>query len=206
MITDNIKNLLFDLGGVIMDLRRQNAVEALKELGMSDADDFLGLYGQKGPFLAIEKGLVSPAQFRDTVREMIGRPDLSDRQLDNAFNRFLVGIPVTRLRQLEELRKKFRVYLLSNTNPIMWNSKIAAEFAKDGHDVNYYFDGIVTSFESHLYKPDPDIFLEVLRKFNIIPEETLFFDDSSENVEAARKLGFKAVHVIPGTEFISYIQ
>ena len=201
----NIKNLLFDLGGVIMDLRRDNAVEALKQLGLAEADDFLGLYGQKGPFLALEKGLVTPEEFRNQVRREIGDPTVTDARLDEAFNRFLVGIPVERLRELERLRLKYKIYLLSNTNAIMWDSKIAQEFRKDGHDVNYYFDGIVTSFEEHLYKPDAAIFDRVFEKFGILPCETLFFDDSEANVESAERLGIPSVHVAPGTEFKDFI-
>ena len=126
-----------------MDLRRDHAVVALKKLGMKDADEFLGLYGQKGPFLALEKGLVTPDEFRRTIRVIIGNPDISDADLDAAFNEFLIGIPVHRLKELEQLRKQYKVYLLSNTNAIMWNSKIKEEFAKDGHDINDYFDGVV---------------------------------------------------------------
>lgn len=204
-MTAKIKNLLFDLGGVIMDLKRDNAVIALKELGMRDADDFLGLYGQKGPFLALEKGLVTPEQFRDMVRRLIGNPDISDKQLDDAFNRFLIGIPVERLRELEALRKDYKIFLLSNTNAIMWHSKIADEFRKDGHDINYYFDGIITSFEEHLYKPEAAIFDRVFERFKILPQDTLFLDDSLENVEEARALGINAEQVLPNTEFITYL-
>lgn len=189
--------LLFDLGGVIMDIRRERAVEALEALGMRGADDFLGEYGQKGPFLALEKGLVSPGEFRAELRGSL-RPGVSDAEIDAAFNRFLIGIPVERLRHLEELHRHHRMYLLSNTNAIMWHSKIAEEFRKDGHDMSYYFDGWVASFEVHAYKPDPQIFRIAMERFGLEPAQTIFFDDSEANCRAAAEMGFRTHHVTPG--------
>ncbi len=199
-----IKNLLFDLGGVIMDIRRENCEEAFRKLGMADIGDFLGDYGQTGPFAALEEGTIDPEVFRDEVRRHIPQP-VTDDEIDNAFNQFLVGIPVERLRQLHELRKKYGVYLLSNTNHIMWDSKIADEFRKDGLRREDYFDGMVTSFEAKCCKPDPRIFDYVVEHLGILPEETLFFDDSQANVDAAITLGFNAVRVAPGTEFYELI-
>lgn len=200
----NIKNLLFDLGGVIMDLKRQNCVDALVALGMTDADQRLGLYVQKDPFLKLEEGKISPEEFLNELRGYM-RPGVTDAQIVDAFNAFLVGIPVERLRKLVELRKKYRIYVLSNTNEIMWNSKIDSEFRKDGHDLDYYVDGCVTSFDAGVCKPDARIFREVENRFGLVPEETLFFDDSAANCEAAAKLGFHTVTVAPGTDFSQYI-
>lgn len=197
--------LLFDLGGVIMDIRRENAVAALEALGMKEANDFLGEYGQKGPFLALEKGELTPEEFRAQVRPML-RPGVTDAEIDAAFDRFLTGIPVHRLRALERLHRTRRIYMLSNTNAIMWRGKIAEEFRKDGHDMGYYFDGWVPSFEVHAYKPDAEIFRIALERFGLVPERTLFLDDSEANCRAAAALGFRTAHVRPGTEFMDYIE
>lgn len=197
--------LLFDLGGVIMDIRRENAVAALEALGMKEANDFLGEYGQKGPFLALEKGEVTPEEFRAQVRPML-RPGVTDAEIDAAFDRFLTGIPVERLRALERLHRTRRIYMLSNTNAIMWRGKIAEEFRKDGHDMGHYFDGWVPSFEVHAYKPDAEIFRIARERFGLVPERTLFLDDSEANCRAASALGFRTAHVRPGTEFMDYIE
>ena len=201
-----IRNLLFDLGGVIMDIRRENAVKALKELGMRDVESFLGDdYSQKGSFLQLERGEITTEEFRRDVRRYIDAP-VTDGQIDDAFCKFLIGIPVKRLHELAALRSEYKVYMLSNTNPLMWERFILPEFRKDGHDVNYYFDGIVTSFSVRAYKPEPAIFKAVERDLGIIPSETMFFDDSPRNVEASCRLGFHGVLVRPGTEFIDLIK
>lgn len=205
------KNLMFDLGGVIMDIRRENAVRALMEIGLKDADSLLGVYGQKGAFLALEKGLITPAEFRTELRKMIGNNNVTDKQIDAAFCKFLIGIPESKLHELEAFRAQgHRIFLLSNTNALMWDEFILPEFTKLGKDINHYFDGLVTSFEAHAYKPDPDIFRRVIDTCHIAPGETLFFDDSAENCEASRKMGFHAVHVddvsLPLTHYLQLAQ
>ena len=184
-----------------MDLDRDRCVRAFERLGMKDADDFLGVYGQKGAFLALESGKIDADEFHRQVRPMIDRPEVSDEEIDNAFNEFLVGIPVTRLEALRALRKDYKIYLLSNTNPIMINSRIAEEFRKEGFEMADYFDGIFTSYEAGCCKPGKEIFDYTEREGHIKPDETLFFDDSQANVDAARSYGFNAVLVKPGDEF-----
>ncbi len=200
-----IKNLLFDLGGVVMNIRRENCVRAFEALGMTDANNLLGEYEQAGVFAGVENGSLSAAEFRDEIRRIIGR-DIADDEIDAAFCKFLTGIPEERLKALEDLHGRFGMYVVSNTNPIMWNSEIARQFSKLGHYINYYFDGTVTSFEARAMKPDARIFEKVVADFGIRPDETLFFDDSKANCEAAEKLGFRTVHVAPGTEFMDFIK
>ena len=117
-----------------------------------------------------------------------------------------MGIPLHRLQALRDLRRRgFGIYLLSNTNPIMWRGVIASEFGKEGQRREDYFDGMVTSFDAKAAKPDARIFEYTAAELDIDPAETLFFDDSMTNVEAARACGFQAVHVAPGTEFTDYL-
>ena len=196
-----IKNLLFDLGGVIMNLDRDRCVRAFEALGMRDADEFLGVYGQKGAFLALERGDIDADEFRREIRPLFDR-EVTDEEIDSAFNQFLTGIPQERLRALRQLRKRYGVYLLSNTNKIMMNGFIAEQFRQEeGMEMKDYFDGVVASYVAKCYKPDREIFDYACEKCGIKPEETLFFDDSQANVDAARALGFYAELVAPGTEF-----
>lgn len=199
-----VKNLLFDLGGVIMDIDKDRCVEAFRELGLEDADSFFGVIGQKGPFMLVEEGKIDVEGFHAALRELLPS-GTTDEQMDRAFIRFLIGIPVERLRLLERLRKHYGIYLLSNTNPIMWNSFIASEFRKDGHDINHYFDGIVTSFEAKALKPDPKIFQYTCDTLGINPEETVFFDDAQKNLDAAQLQGFKTCLVTPDDDICRLI-
>ncbi len=198
-------NLLFDLGGVIVDIRRQRCVDAFKALGFADIDHYLGDYGQKGAFLALEDGSMTPAQFRDAIRRHIPHA-VTDEEIDRAFTDFIIGIPRHRLRALRRLRAEgHRLYVISNTNPIMWNSVLHDAFAQEGGDITTYFDGVVTSFEAGACKPDERIFRLCCERFGIKPEETVFFDDSADNCTKGAALGFRAVHVPPGTEFETLI-
>lgn len=200
-----IKNLLFDLGGVIMNIRRADCVEAFRKLGMAEADSYLGEYSQSGPFKGIENGDYTPAQFHDAVRAIIGSP-VTDEAIDEAFCRFLLGIPAERLRALEKLHRNYRIYMLSNTNPIMWHRAILPYFTADGHSLTYYFDGVLRSYEAGCMKPDPEIFRQAEERFGIRPGETIFLDDSLHNTEVAASLGFHTIHVAPGQEFLPLVK
>lgn len=200
-----IKNLMFDLGGVIMEIRRENCVAAFRELGMKSPEDYLSDYCQSGPFEAVENGSATAPEFRDEIRRIIGR-DVTDGQIDSAFNAFLIGIPVERLRALGKLAGQFNLYLLSNTNPIMWVQKIEPAFDGDGHSISYYFRGVLRSYEAKVMKPDAEIFRIAEKKFGIKPEETIFLDDSEKNCKAAEALGFKSIWVKPGSEFIDLLK
>jgi len=200
-----IKNLLFDLGGVIVDIERQNCVDAFMKLGLENPDSFFGDYGQKGVFKSIEDGSINIETFHNELHKVL--PDtVTDYQIDNAFQKFITGIPVHRLEALRKLRcEGYGIYVLSNTNPIMWRGVLANEFGKEGLRREDYFDGIVTSFEAKALKPDRAIFDYAVELLGIDPAETLFLDDSADNAEAARALGFNAVVVEPGSEFIDHI-
>ena len=201
-----IKNLLFDLGGVIMDIRRENCVRAFEALGMSDADSLLGEYSQAGVFAGIENGQLTISEFHDEIRRIIGRRELTDEEIDSAFQKFLIGIPRHRLEELERLHRRYRIYMLSNTNPIMWAGEISRNFRQAGHDVGYYFDGIVRSYVAGAMKPDPEIFRAVIRDFAIDPAQTLFLDDSQRNLDAAAEFGFQTLLVSPGCEFYALLK
>ena len=193
------RNLLFDLGGVIMDIRRDDCLEAFRSLGMEHPENLIGEYVQN-----YRSDSSNRARFRShSSTTPSGRsPRRGHRPADRPrFLRIHHRTPQPRLAALRHLRKRRGVYLLSNTNPIMWRGVIAEEFLKEGLRREDYFDGIVTSFEAKCMKPDERIFRRVEESFGIRPEETLFLDDSQANLEAAARLGYKTMLVAPGTEF-----
>jgi len=199
---NNIDNVIFDLGGVLIDLRRERAIEALVRLGIDDADRLLGLYRQEGPFLQLETGEISAARFFDLLLAK-AKPGTSAEDIEDAFNRFLIDLPPYRLDLLMSLRKMGkRVYALSNTNAVMYNSWIKRAFSRCGYKIHDYFDGIVTSFEEGRCKPDVEIFRTVLRRFALHPGKTVLLDDSKDNCLAAQETGMRTFLIdnsIPGS-------
>lgn len=204
-----IRNLLFDLGGVLMDLDRGRCVKAFEAMGMADADSFFGLYKQTGPFMELEEGSIDPERFRTELRRLLPGTGagVSDTAIDEALFKFLIGIPTHRLEALRDARRRgYKIYMLSNTNPIMWRGFITDEFPRSGgHPMDWYFDGTVTSFEAGVCKPDARIFDYACRKLCIRPEETLFFDDSAANCAAAEALGFASAVVSPGVDVVTLL-
>lgn len=196
----NIKNIIFDLGGVIIDLDRHQAIHALENIGLSDASALLGEYEQKGPFLLLEKGEISSSEVFDILLPHC-KKGTTCSDVRDAFEQFLRSIPVERLKMLDSLRKKgYKLYVLSNTNPLMYNHWIDNAFRADGKSINDYFDGIVTSFQERMCKPDPALFQRVVDRYNLVPGETLMLDDSEANVKAAQSIGLQAQRIMPEGE------
>lgn len=191
----NIKNVIFDLGGVVINLDRDRCVRALTELGLADADDMLGLYGQKEPFLGLETGETSTADFFDLMRSRM-KPGTTDQDITRAFNQFLVSLPAERLAMLRRMRMAgYRIFVLSNTNPVMYNTWIANAFRQEGGTINDYFDGVVASFEELTCKPDVRIFQTLMCRYGLNPAETLMLDDSDKNCRAAAEAGAHAFRI-----------
>ena len=192
---ENIRNIIFDLGGVVIDLERENAVRALEKIGLRDAGSYLGEYEQKGPFLELEKGERGVAEFFDEMIPLCA-PGTTATDFRDAFEEFLAGIPEKRLQTLRKLREAgYRIFVLSNTNPLMYNHWIDLAFRQEGLNINDYFDGIVTSFQEKTCKPDPRIFINLIKRYGLDPSKTLMLDDSAANCEAARSVGLSAIQV-----------
>lgn len=199
----NIRNIVIDLGGVMIDLDRDRCVRAFEALGLGDADRMLGLYKQEEPFLSLETGRITAAGFYDKLRRDVGR-EVTDMDFENALFEFLVALPVERLAALRRLRAAgYGTYMISNTNGVMYDGWIKQAFMQEGLRVGDYFDGIVTSFAEGFCKPDIQLFEAVLRRYGLDAAESLLLDDSEANCEAARSLGMKAVRIIGDTSLLS---
>lgn len=197
-----IKNVVIDLGGVMIDLDRERCVRAFERLGLSGVDHMLGLYRQEEPFLSIETGRIPVSEFYDGLRRLTGR-DIADSDFEHAFDEFLVALPAERLAALRGMRAKgLRLYMISNTNAVMYDGWIKRAFMQEGLRVGDYFDGIVTSFAEGVCKPDPQIFETVLRRYGLKAEETVLLDDSEANCEAAGRLGMHAVRITGDTTLL----
>lgn len=188
MKSKGIKNLIIDFGGVLIDLDRKRCIENFKKLGFANVEDFLNIFHQQGVFMDQEKGLITPVEFRNEIRDIMGKI-VSDKQIDAAWNSFLVDIPTYKLDLLLKLREKYVVYLLSNTNEIHWKWSCKHAFPYRTFKVEDYFEKIYLSYEMKMVKPDPKIFKAVIEDADISPKETLFIDDSDINCKAAQELG-----------------
>lgn len=201
MTNSPIKNIMFDLGGVIIDICRDNCVKALNALGLANADDVIGLYVQSGAFQQLERGEITTSEFCQAVRSQIPDKSVTDSQVKLAIEQFITGIPVHRLQQLRELRKHYRLFVLSNTNPLLFEGRIAQEFAQEGLSVSDYFDRLTLSYKAKCTKPDTAIFDYAAHVMGAEPEHTLFLDDGQTNIDAAAAFGFHTCLVAPGSEF-----
>ena len=184
----------------MIDLQRLKAIEALSSLGYKDAEVLLGEYAQKGPFLQLETGEISSADIYDLLLPQC-KEGTTCGDIRDAFEEFLRDLPIERLRMLDRLREKgYKLYVLSNTNPIMYHHWIEEAFRKDGKSVNDYFDGIVVSFQEKTCKPDQNIFKRVVERYGLDPTETMMLDDSPANVAAAKAIGLQAIQIKPEGE------
>lgn len=185
-----IKNIVFDLGGVIMTLDPAEALRRFKALGLSDAERYLDAYTQSGIFGNLEEGKITAENFRSKLSSLTGH-ELTFDECKHAWLGYRKDVPQRNLDLLKELRAKdYRLILLSNTNPFMMDWALSCEFDGKGSSLNDYFDALYLSYRLGIMKPAPDFFRQVLDNENILPEETLFVDDGPRNVEAAGKLGF----------------
>lgn len=197
---NNITTLLFDFGGVLVDLDKQACLNAFSKLGIIDLEQYISNYAQSGIFLKLEKGQVSPEEFRNEIRKMTDK-ELSDAEIDNAWNSFLISIPEYKLDFLLELRKKYRVLMLSNTNAIHFEQRAQEEFSKRGKKLEDYFDTCYLSYKLGMAKPDKEIFEHVLENEDAEAHQILFLDDGETNIETARSIGFASYLVSQQEDF-----
>jgi len=188
----NIKNIVFDYGNVIFSIDFARVQQSLKELGISNVDEFYGHLQQDPIFDAFDRGQISAAQFRDRIREKSGKSALTDSEIDRAWNSILIGIAEGNHDLLLKLKSKYRTFLLSNINEIHFNyimKYLKDEFGFDNND--HLFEKVYYSHFTGMRKPEPAIFEKVLEENNLNPAETLFIDDSPQHLAAAQVLGIQ---------------
>ncbi|MBR5193216.1 MAG: HAD family phosphatase [Bacteroidaceae bacterium] len=188
-----IKNIVFDLGGVLVDLDFKAAINGLQQAGFANVKEQLMAFDQGGIFQKFELGEMTADEFRTAIREN-STVTLTDEEIDALWNAMLLEIPREKLELILDLRGKYMVYLLSNTNSIHWDYVCKNAFNYRGFRVNDYFEETFLSYEMHLAKPNKAIFEKVLHDANLLPEETLFIDDSEANCKAAEEVGIHAHH------------
>jgi putative hydrolase of the HAD superfamily len=186
------KNLIFDLGGVLLDIAPEATLTALKALGVDERFLTDGFNLRNEMLHGLECGLVAPEQMYAALAESMGvecSPEVC-KSIKAAWCAILGDFAVEKLRCLRNLRSRgYRVFLLSNTNAIHWEVIKEKLRAAEGREPVDYFDGVYLSFEMHACKPDAAIFEQLLDAERIDAVEAMFFDDSRDNCAAAASLG-----------------
>ena len=187
------KNIIFDLGGVIMNLDPQATINRFKEAGVKNIETLYSSLHHDNFIIEFEKGEITPVMFRKKMRDF-ARIKLSDDTIDMAWSAMLQDIPAKRIGLLRKLKNNYRLFLLSNTNAI--HIECFTNYVKSAYGIN----GLEEIFEKCYYssdigyrKPDIRAFQYVLDDAKINPQETLFIDDYEKNTEAAKKLGINEV-------------
>ena len=193
-----LENIIFDLGGVLLTLDMDKTRAAFALLGWKEAD-WQGITQSGNPiFKNLEIGANSPDQFRKNIRQVLpGNP--SDAAIDQAWNAMLVDFPVGTADYLTELRKRFKIYLLSNTNEVHVLRFCTIFEQTHGYPLHQLFEKCYYSNEIGFRKPHPEAFQVVLDDAGLDPSRTLFVDDLKANTETAAYLGMKVLHIEPGT-------
>ena len=191
----DITTLIFDLGGVIVDLDWNQCIRNFEKIGINDMEKLVSTTLQKGFVLDYEMGLTSDDQFRTEIRKY-AVSEVTDDQIDYAWTSLLVGIPAEKLDLLMELRKKYKVLMLSNTNNLSFRFS-EKMFEVNGYRITDFFDKCYLSYEMKLAKPTPEIFAALLEDAGLKAEECLFLDDGIHNINTASELGFQTEYIEP---------
>lgn len=194
----NIKAIVFDLGGVLLNLDFKKVSDAFKALEMEKFDELYSHSKADLLFEDLEINKMSEEVFCESLKRYTDKP-ITNEDVINAWNAILLDFRIESLAALKRLRKKYKLFLLSNTNSIHYTqfSKIF-ETTMDEKSFNSLFDKAYYSHEIGLRKPDAEAFEYVLNENNLKPEETLFIDDSIQNIEGAKRVGMLTIHLEKG--------
>jgi putative hydrolase of the HAD superfamily len=196
-----IRNIIFDMGGVLVDVRRERAVAAFRALGVAEADSLIDACRHRGVFLEIENGALDADAFCRRLSEYAGR-DLAFRDVEQAWMSIVSQPPMYRLDFLSELRASYSLFLLSNNNPILMNAwALTGRFSPAGRPLTDYFDRLYLSYQLKCAKPDPLIFRKMILDSGIDPAESLFIDDGADNIKTAGELGFHTLLAENGADW-----
>lgn len=190
-----IENIIFDLGGVLLDIDYNLTRIAFENLGVTHFDQMYSQVNADKLFQKLETGSISDKEFYQEINYSTGLR-LSPKEIKDAWNAMLLSFREKSLDYLDQIKNKYKVYLLSNTNQIHLNSfneiynRIKREKTFEDH-----FDKVFYSFEIGLRKPETECYRWVLNNLQIRPDKTLFIDDSVNNIEGAKIVGLETIHL-----------
>lgn len=184
-----IKAIVFDLGGVLIHLNRDEALRRFTALGIPNMDSLLDPYLQSGVFLAIEDGSMSKEEFRVELSKLASR-ELTHEEIYHAYMGFLEEVATYKFDFIDELSREYDIYILSNTNPYVMEFAESTDFLPNGRKLSSYCKHKFASCEMGMVKPHRGIFELMTREAKLTPSQTLFVDDGPANVAMAQEMGF----------------
>lgn len=191
-----IKNIIFDLGGVFMNLDFSLTQQAFVDLGISEFAQMFTQHHANNLFEELETGRISDEEFYEKFREAT-QSQLSNEQIKTAWNALILDFPPERMQWLEEIRTRYKIYLYSNTNSIHYEAFTDIVRRENGCDnFDQYFIKAYYSHTLGLRKPYVASFERILAEQNLAAAETLFIDDTAKNIEGAQKAGLQTIHLV----------
>ena len=199
-----IKNIILDFGGIIVNLDKDICVAEFEKINAGAIARYVDFCIQEDLFHELEIGAITIPDFCDEVRRKSPDGHATDEQIIHAWEVLLTDVPVKKLEKILELKKDYRVFLLSNTNEIHWRMAEENFFRqKEGLSLDNYFEKSYLSCRLKMIKPSKEIFLHVLEDSGLKAEETVFIDDSEKNCRAAETVGIRALHAPKGDEWMN---
>lgn len=191
---NKIKNIIFDLGGVIMNLDVPRTIKAFENIGITDFVNDTGHHYKNPVFYDFETGKVSESEFVEELAN-ISANSLSGTQIREAWNAIILDMPIERIKFLLDLKKKYKIYLLSNTNSIHQEKFLRETNEANDFSFNELFEKAYYSHETGIRKPNEEVFHFVLKDSKLNTDKTLFVDDSLQNINSAQKTGLRTFHI-----------
>ncbi|MGN0189662.1 MAG: HAD family hydrolase [Candidatus Cryptobacteroides sp.] len=199
------KGIIFDMGGVLIDLFYDRCVAAYKAIGFKEICDYLDPSHQKGIYGDMESGKVSEDEFYDFVLSRCHKGTVRS-DIDACMKSFYDGPSVEKAAYLRSLKERgYKIYMLSNNNPIMMRI-CADDFSRRGIGLSDFFDKTFISCTMKMMKPGQEIFREAIRQTGLQAAELLFIDDSPRNTEAVRIAGIPSIDYIQGSDLAAAIE
>lgn len=198
-----IDNIIFDLGNVILDIDYQSTIKMFEKIGIENASILYSKSSQTKIFDQLETGEITKEDFILEIQKII--PKASKSEIINAWNAIIKDLPESRIDILKNLKNKFSIFLLSNTNSIHIDY-IVKKIGRGKYNEFYnLFDKVYYSHKVKLRKPDPNIFKLIINENNLKIKNTLFIDDSIQHINSAKKLGLQTYHLSNSIESLETI-
>ena len=190
-----IKNIIFDLGGVILDIDESIVYKELEKLDIKTTElahskEFMELLSK------FDTGIITAPTFRRKAKALFGQEKMTDQKFDSIWNAMLLDIPRERIEAIEQVKQHYKIFLMSNSNEIHYDLYVRDLQLRFGYnEFDALFNKSYFSFAEHLEKPDPRFFELILDHEGLTPEETLFIDDTAANIKVAQSLGIHTYHI-----------